>query len=75
MVAQYSQVLVFKTNISNEAAREMAAGLFSSMSEIEEWSIDLEDVDRVLRVVSGHLEVPQIISAVKNIGFECSELE
>ena len=43
-------------------------------SDIEQWSIDHEDVDCVLRVVSNVLKPDAIIDMITEFGHECQEL-
>ena len=75
MVAQLDKVLVFRTSIHDEAAKQKAAGILGSYPGVEDWSVDLEDVDRVLRIVSGSTSAAGIIAALASMGIECAELE
>jgi hypothetical protein len=67
-------VLVFKTNMNSK--RE-AKQILSSLNENEviAWSIDLEDRDKVLRIVSPNISSEEIIYLAKVKGLECMELE
>jgi hypothetical protein len=42
---------------------------------IQQWNIDYEDVDCVLRIVSDSLSHQNIITIINQHGFGCSELE
>lgn len=65
---------VFKTNVQSESqASELEWSL--RHGEIKSWSFDLEDCDRVLRVMSKTDVADFVISALKNKGFECCKLE
>jgi hypothetical protein len=68
-------ILVFKTNISSHSQKDSAKNVLDSIDHIEEWSIDMEDVDRVLRVVSRQPNSNEIINKLTNAGHECSELD
>ncbi len=49
--------------------------LFKRYSSISNWSIDLEDRDKVLRVETvGSLEEHDVINLVKERGFHCEAL-
>ncbi|MDN3673154.1 hypothetical protein QWY99_08845 [Flavobacterium branchiarum] len=41
---------------------------------ILKWSIDTEDVDCVLRIVSDSLTTGIIINVINGLGYECQEL-
>lgn len=68
-------ILVFKTNINNEDDRLRIADLLDNHPLIEAWNVDLEDCDKVLRIVSPENIPDDIIALVKSEGLECSELE
>ena len=46
-----NQILVFKTNIKTEADRLFVKELLDGHSCIRKWTVDLNDVDCVLRIV------------------------
>lgn len=69
------KVLVFKTNITSSVQVASLASVLDVAEDIEEWSIDMEDCDRILRVVSGGIETREIINSLNNLGFHCEELE
>lgn len=75
MITDLNSILVFKTNIKTLKAKKKVLGLLNTYDSIEQSSIDLDDIDRVLRIVSGTLTPEQIISIIRASGFECSELE
>ena len=65
---------IFKTNISAIDANCPAHYTLNNHPEIEQWSIDCDDIDCVLRVVSETLKPDEIIKIINDIGFECQEL-
>jgi tRNA G26 N,N-dimethylase Trm1 len=75
MEMNMDNILVFKTNISSQAHKEKAKDILDAIDHIEEWSIDMEDIDRVLRVVSRDPDSNEIIHKLTNAGYECSELD
>jgi hypothetical protein len=70
----FSEVLVFKTNITTTIQLEKVRPVLSTLQGIKTWSIDREDVDKVLRIESEHLLPEVIIRLLKDAGFECDEL-
>lgn len=65
-----SEVLVFKTDISTRQAVEEAGEILNCHFSIKDWSVDTEDVDNVLRVVTaGHLSESNIIKMLNINGF------
>ncbi|HWW42872.1 hypothetical protein [Pedobacter sp.] len=42
---------------------------------IENWNVDLDDEDYVLRVISRQLKHHQIIELINKHGYECHELK
>jgi hypothetical protein len=68
-------ILIFKTNVRTEFEKKCVADILNSLNSIQEWSIDMEDVDRVLRIVSTSKSTEEIITTLTNEGYECSELD
>ncbi len=67
--------LIFKTNIgSNEEFDEVKKEL-SKRNKPKECTIDLDDIDKVLRILSDSLSVPEIEKDVMSMGYYCKELE
>lgn len=75
MEMNLDNILVFRTNISSQEQKESAKLVLDAIDHIEEWSVDMEDVDRVLRVVSRDPNSTEIIDKLTNAGHVCSELE
>ncbi|MFB9108435.1 hypothetical protein [Flavobacterium gyeonganense] len=70
-----NNILVFATNIKTENDRQKISFALDENSEIQEWNIDLEDIDCVLRVVSETLSERQIVNILNNHNFNCIPLE
>jgi len=66
-------VLLFKTNIQTNDDKACLQQVLAPLP-IEKWSVDTEDVDCVLRIVSGRLQPADIIELVSRQGYQCSEL-
>ena len=75
MNPDFNNILIFKTNIQTECDKQRIQTTLDAYDSIEQWNIDLHDVDCVLRIVSDSLTPEQIISVIQHNGFECAELE
>lgn len=68
-----SSVLLFKTNIRTESDKQFMTQLMQE-HEINQWTVDQEDVDCVLRIVSNDLQLNDVITLVNQHGYLCEEL-
>jgi len=67
-------VYVFKTDINSASLIESVKPLLNSYQYISDWSIDIEDIDNVLRIISVELLENEIIQIMKSKGFICEVL-
>lgn len=67
-----AHIHIFKTNIQKENLGEIKK-VFTNHA-ISNWTVDTEDCDHVLRVVSHEMTESQIIALVSQYGFECADL-
>ncbi|MES2375897.1 MAG: hypothetical protein V4553_04940 [Bacteroidota bacterium] len=70
----FDHIHLFKTNICTEKDKQLIQGLLDNREEVEEWHIDQEDEDCVLRIVSYSLKKNAIITLVTAKGYLCNEL-
>ena len=75
MENQIENILVFATNIKTEIEKQKISTILDEHSEIQQWNIDQEDIDCVLRIESETLSEEQIITLLDNQNFKCSALE
>lgn len=75
MTQEKVNILLFKTNIQSILDKQRIQECLDNNEQINQWNIDLQDVDCVLRIVSETLTTAEIISAVEQMGFDCTELE
>ena len=69
-------LLIFRTDIKTKKKLKAIKPLFNNHPVITDWSIDLEDIDNVLRIqVQGDLEEEDIIHLVRMSGFYCEVLD
>ena len=69
-----THILIFKTNIRTEEDKILVGEFLNKNSKIKEWSVDCDDVDCVLRIVSHELDAESIIKLINQIKFHCEEL-
>jgi hypothetical protein len=74
IISEPKNVMVFRTNITTKTEAKKLLS-FINKKEIIKWSIDLEDHDRVLRIVSDNFSSKKIVDLAKTKGLECAELE
>jgi hypothetical protein len=70
-----SDILVFKTNVRTESDKIMLKEILDNHDSIQQWNIDLDDIDCVLRVVTNQINPDEIIQIITSTGYYCEELE
>lgn len=66
--------MIFKTNI-NPTEVDLVRSSFDQIPFIREWTIDVNDVDRVLRVkANGNFDEDDVMKLLNGCGFHCEEL-
>ena len=68
------EVLVLKTNIRYKKHVKEVAPLLDGQNSISRWNIDLNDVDKVLRIESDNMELTEVVQLIHEAGFHCEEL-
>lgn len=68
-------ILIFATNIRTNNDKQLISRTLNKISEINQWNIDQEDIDCVLRVVSETLSEEQIINIINEQNFKCTPLD
>ncbi|WP_027419566.1 hypothetical protein [Crocinitomix catalasitica] len=67
-----SNVLVFKTNIENDEKLNQLKPIFDNQQSILQWTVDIEDVDKVLRLeTKASISEKKIIKLMSQIGINC----
>lgn len=67
-------VMVFKTNVSRPVQVSRVSTLLTAMPAVNEWNFDLDDCDRILRVVARDIVPQEIEAALHGVGLKCEEL-
>ena len=64
------ELLIFKTDIKSKKKVKSLKPVFNSNKDIISWSVDLEDIDNVLRIESTkNLSEQDVIGLVQTNGF------
>jgi hypothetical protein len=68
------EILVFKTDIHNHTEIEAIASIIGILPTVSRWNVDLQDVDKILRVESREACARNIEEVLQKAGFYCEEL-
>ncbi len=69
-------ILVFKTSLNNSEEVRMISSMLNGHSEVLNWSVDLDDREKVLRIeVRDRSLEHEIVESIRNMGFECEDLD
>ncbi len=69
-----TDILILKTNINSKIDFLHVKGIIRYFCDVKEVTIDLEDCDKVLRIIGNNFNPAEIISKVSGLGFLCEEL-
>lgn len=67
-------ILLFKSNIKTVSDRFAVERILDIHPQIDQWTIDQQDEDCVLRVISERLTHKHIIDMVAGCGYRCEEM-
>lgn len=70
-----ARIGIFKTNIGTMKARKHIISAICNTFEVSSCNVDIEDCDKVLRVVDMRVDESSMIRFVREQGFECEVLE
>jgi len=71
----FDHILLFKTDIRSEEDKRVLQPVLDKNKNIEQWNVDLNDEDYVLRIISYKLKHEQVIELVQDQGYMCTELK
>ncbi len=69
------KILVFKTNLTNNAHIQKVKPALNGHPYIIDWNVDLNDCDKVLRIVAENMPAREVEKIVFNAGYLCEELK
>jgi hypothetical protein len=70
----FDHILLFKTNCATAADKVTLQLLLGNQDDVEEWNLDQEDCDCVLRIITYTMDHNCIIKLLNHHGYECCEL-
>jgi hypothetical protein len=69
------KLLIFQTNIDSKHHLDVVSSVFKKHSAIIDWSVDTEDIDKVLRIeATENLYEKDVITMLDANGLYCNEL-
>lgn len=68
-------VWVFKTSVRSMADAASLVPALNKLAGKGRWNFDLQDCDRILRIVASDLTPDRAIYLLRHHGFDCEELE
>ena len=64
------ELLIFETNITSKKKLQSLGPVFNNHSDILKWSVDLEDIDKVLRIeATPNLSEEKVMDLIRIHGF------
>lgn len=69
------EIHVFKTNLASARHISKVKPALNRHPFIKDWNVDLQDCDKVLRVVSDNIPSTEIEQIILNSGYNCKELK
>jgi len=74
LMGNFDHILLFKTDCKTVADKQVLQSLLFQQPGIEEWNLDLDDCDCVLRIITYTINNKQIINLLNQSGYQCCEL-
>lgn len=68
------EILVFKTNLTSSRHIKNIRPALNLHPFIKEWNVDLQDCDKILRVVAENIPANEVESIISSAGYVCEEL-
>lgn len=69
------RVFIYKTDIDTPQDVAQLEPILNKCSNIVRWSVDTEDVDKVLRIESTADNADETVRSVTTAGYRCEELD
>lgn len=69
------EILVFKTDVRNRKHVSALAGHLQQIDGIVKWNVDLQDVDKILRIECMRIPAGVIEQRLQSAGYYCQELQ
>lgn len=72
---QVENILIFKTNVRSRKDLKKLSRCIEEDQRLKSWNVDMEDIDKVLRVVASDISIDDVILLLQKAGFSCEELQ
>jgi hypothetical protein len=69
------EILIFKTDVTSKKKVTKVGTLLKAVQTIKQWNFDLEDCDKILRIVATEVNPRLIESLLQKAGFNCKMLD
>lgn len=69
-----SQIIILRSNVDTAADVTRLGLMMDRHTSINRWTVDLEDVDRVIRIEATGISPAEIIRLIRSLGYQCDEL-
>ncbi len=70
-----TDIFIYKTNVSTPVHVRQVKLLFERMVSIKQWTFDLEDCDKILRIEAIGLQPETVALLLEEAGIFCEPLE
>lgn len=70
-----NHILIFKTNLDNHEAVQMAGTCLQQLEGLHRWNVDMQDCDHVLRIEASRLTANHIEKLLRDAGYYCEEMK
>ena len=68
------EILILRTNIKTKTDFSSIKTNLNNSYQIDECTIDLEDRDKVVRVIGENIIMEEVVNSISSLGFMCEEL-
>ncbi len=68
------EIIILRTNIRSKDDFGSVKNNLNNSYHINECTIDLEDRDKVVRVIGENIKKEEVVNKISNLGFLCEEL-
>jgi len=69
------EILVFKTNLTDHTRISRVEVALDIHPNVFKWSVDLQDIDNILRVVASNISGREVENILQHAGYYCEELK
>lgn len=70
-----SKIFVFKTSLKTDPEVRLLSEIFRNMEGIGNWSVDLDDWEKILRIESRGISSGKIVELLSEFGISCRQLD